>query len=253
MTDLAPAAVLTVDALEKRFGERVVLGGVSLRVAAGECLALLGPSGSGKTTLLRAALGFVPFDAGRVRVGDAELRAGPGHDAGALLALRRRAGLVFQQWHLFAHMTALENVMEAPVHVLGVSPAEARARADALLARVGLGHRQSARPRDMSGGEQQRCAIARALAMGPRVLFMDEPTSALDPERVGDLAELLAQLQRDEDLALVLVTHDVDFARKVASRVVVLHGGVVAEEGAPAEVLGAPKDPRTRKFLDLEG
>lgn len=255
MSGVAPTAdgraVLEVAGLTKRFGERAVLDDVSFSLGGGEVLALLGPSGSGKTTLLRAMMGFLPFEGGSVRVVDATLSAGPRHDSRALLALRRRAGIVFQTWHLFPHMSAVENVMEAPVHVGGVSEAAARERAHALLEKVGLAHRQNAMPREMSGGEQQRCAIARALAMEPKLLFMDEPTSALDPERVGDLVDLLGQLRETEGLALVLVTHDIDFAAKAASRVVVLHGGVVAEAGAPTAVLGNPQDPRTRKFLDL--
>jgi polar amino acid transport system ATP-binding protein len=197
MSDVSSSAVarpvLEVSGLTKRFGERAVLDDVSFTLGGGEVLALLGPSGSGKTTLLRAMMGFLPFDAGSVRVVDATLSAGARHDSRSLVALRRRAGLVFQSWHLFPHMTAAENVMEAPVHVGGVPESAARERAHALLEKVGLAHRRSAMPREMSGGEQQRCAIARALAMEPKLLFMDEPTSALDPERVGDLVDLLAQ------------------------------------------------------------
>jgi polar amino acid transport system ATP-binding protein len=157
-------------------------------------------------------------------------------------------GLVFQSFHLFGHRTALGNIIEAPVQVKGASVAEASARGHALLERVGLGHRAAAYPHELSGGEQQRVAIARALAMEPDVLLLDEPTSALDPERTAGLFEILGGL-REDGKTLVIVTHEMAFAAKVADRVVVLHGGEVVEEGAPAEVLRAPKDVRTRAFL----
>ena len=159
-------------------------------------------------------------------------------------------GFVFQQWHLFAHRTALGNVIEAPVHVKGQSVKEATERAKALLSKVGMSHREGAYPSEMSGGEQQRVAIARALAMEPEVLLMDEPTSALDPERVGDLVALLHQL-RSEGLTMVTVTHEMRFAQELASRVLVLHGGNIIEEGAPGKVLANPRHERTRAFLGL--
>ena len=160
---------------------------------------------------------------------------------------------MFQGWHLFPHMSALENVCEAPIHVRGVPVEKARLRAQILLEQVGLAHRAEAMPRSLSGGEQQRCAIARALAMDPHVLFMDEPTSALDPQRVGALVELLRRLTREAKLTLVIVTHEMRFAEKVADRALVLYEGGVIEDGAPAEVLASPRDPRTRRFLGLEG
>ncbi|MCZ7677649.1 MAG: amino acid ABC transporter ATP-binding protein [Sandaracinaceae bacterium] len=243
--------MIGVRELLKRRGDRVVLGGVSFEAPAGERIAVVGPSGGGKTTLLRCMHGLEPFDAGSVRIGDAEL--GPGAPAkGPLAAIRSRAGFVFQQWHLFAHMTALENVIEAPIHVRHVPRKEAVAKAQALLERVGLSHRADARPRSLSGGEQQRVAIARALAMEPEVLFMDEPTSALDPQRVGSLIELLAQLSAEDDLTLVMVTHDIGFARELATRALVLVDGDIAEAGDPKEVLVDPEDPRTRAFLGLD-
>jgi polar amino acid transport system ATP-binding protein len=186
-----------------------------------------------------------------VRIGEAEL--GPGAPSPhALAAVRARAGFVFQQWHLFAHMSALENIIEAPVHVRKMARRDAIARAEMLLDRVGMLHRKDALPRSLSGGEQQRVAIARALAMEPEVLFMDEPTSALDPQRVGSLVELLAQLSEQDGLTLVMVTHDIAFARELATRALVLVDGDLVEEGDPANVLVDPRDARTRRFLGLE-
>ncbi len=246
-------ASIEIRDLVKRFGERVVLDRLSFEVPRGQVLALVGPSGGGKSTLLRCMTGLTPFEGGSVRVEQATLRPGSAREnAAALTELRLASGLVFQQWHLFPHMSALENVMEAPVHVKKAPLAEARDRARALLAEVGLSHRESAMPRDMSGGEQQRCAIARALAMQPKVLFMDEPTSALDPQRVGDLVELLAELRVKEDLTLVVVTHEMAFARRLADRAIVLFEGRILEDGSPAEVLDRPTDARTRAFLGLE-
>jgi len=239
--------------VRKTFGSRTVLDGLSFSVPKGQVLALVGPSGGGKSTMLRCMTGLTPFEAGSIRVEDASLV--PGGDkpnARALETLRARSGLVFQQWHLFAHMTAIENVIEAPLHVKKTSRADAIAKANALLEEVGLGHRANAMPRDMSGGEQQRCAIARALAMEPKVLFMDEPTSALDPQRVGDLVELLAKLRESAHLTLVVVTHEMSFAARLADRAIVLHEGHLIEDGAPRDVLENPTDPRTRSFLGLE-
>lgn len=239
--------------VRKTFGSRTVLDGLSFSVPKGQVLALVGPSGGGKSTMLRCMTGLTPFEAGSIRVEDASLV--PGGDkpnARALETLRARSGLVFQQWHLFAHMTAIENVIEAPLHVKKTSRADAIAKANALLEEVGLGHRANAMPRDMSGGEQQRCAIARALAMKPKVLFMDEPTSALDPQRVGDLVELLAKLRESAHLTLVVVTHEMSFAARLADRAIVLHEGHLIEDGAPRDVLENPTDPRTRSFLGLE-
>jgi polar amino acid transport system ATP-binding protein len=181
-----------------------------------------------------------------------DLRWALAENRAELARLRLESGLVFQTWHLFPHRTALENVYEAPVHVKRLPVELARNRAKLLLAKVGLSHREDAMPRNMSGGEQQRCAIARALAMEPKVLFMDEPTSALDPQRVGDLVELLDHLKRSEKLTFVIVTHEMKFAEKLADRTLVLFEGHVIEDGHPRDILVAPKDPRTRTFLGLE-
>lgn len=246
-------SVVEVSEIVKKYGERTVLRGISFGIEAGQVVALVGPSGGGKSTMLRCMIGLEPFEGGRVRVGDAVLGPGPlRRNAGEMRKLYAQAGLVFQTWHLFPHRTALENVFEAPVQVKKEPLESARSRARALLAKVGLGHREDAMPRNLSGGEQQRCAIARALAMQPKILFMDEPTSALDPQRVGDLVELLEQLTTEEKLTLVMVTHEMKFAEKLADRALVLYEGQVIEDGHPKEVLARPKDPRTRTFLGMD-
>jgi len=216
--------VIEVRDLSKRLGGRAVLDGISLVVAAGEAVAIMGPSGAGKTTLLRCLNGLERADAGAVRVGPDELVAGDPHWSRAVARVRRRLGFVFQQWHLFANRTVLGNVIEAPVHVAGESEARAVSRAQALLSRVGIGHRAAAFPHELSGGEQQRAAIARALAMSPEALLMDEPTSSLDAERVGDLVALLKDLVAG-GLALLTVTHDDRFARALGARVLTLRDG----------------------------
>lgn len=250
---MVDASAIEVSRILKKFGSRTVLDGISFEVPRNQVLALVGPSGGGKSTMLRCMTGLTPFDGGSIRVEDATLVPGDGKkNASALERLRARSGLVFQQWHLFAHMTALENVIEAPIHVKRVPRAAAIESANRLLAEVGLGHRANAMPRDMSGGEQQRCAIARALAMEPTVLFMDEPTSALDPQRVGDLVDLLAALREKERLTLVVVTHEMNFAVRLADRAIVLHEGHIIEDGVPRTVLENPTDERTRSFLGLE-
>ena len=224
--------MIEIAGLRKRFGAHVVLDGVSLQVAAGEIVALTGPSGCGKTTLLRCVNGLERADAGTVRVDGHQVptgAAGAAHGASdaALLAIRRRVGFVFQTWNLFAHRTVLDNVIEAPVHVARVPVAEATQQARALLERVGIAARAGARPHQLSGGEQQRAAIARALAMNPTALLLDEPTSALDPGRRRELAALLRGLV-DDGLALLCVSHDPDFARELRARVLVMVGGKIA-------------------------
>jgi polar amino acid transport system ATP-binding protein len=234
----------------KRFGARLVLDGVSLEVGAGETVALVGPSGGGKSTLLRCLNGLNTFDGGEVRVGPHVLRPGPARrdNAGAVRELRRLFGMVFQDFQLFPHLTALQNVMEAPVHVLGLPGEGARARARALLERVGLGGHLDAWPQQLSGGQKQRVAIARALAMEPRGLLCDEITSALDPELKNEVLAVLEDLKRD-GLTLLVVTHEIGFARRAADRVVVLADGRVIEEGPPEQVLDSPRTARTQTFL----
>jgi len=221
--------VIEAVGLTKRLGERTVLDGVSLRVRAGEAVAVMGPSGVGKTTLLRCLDGLERADAGTVRVGDDAFGPGaPDYDR-AVARVRRRIGFVFQRWELFPHLTVLENVVEAPVHVARRPPDAAAREARALLERVGIAGRAHARPHELSGGEQQRAAIARALALAPAALLMDEATSALDAARVGDLVALLRGLCAD-GLALLFVTHDGTFARALGTRVTTLRDGALVEE-----------------------
>ncbi len=218
--------MLQVTGLSKLYGDRDLFRDLSFTVAPGEAVAVMGASGSGKTTLLRCLDGFEQADAGTVRVGDAAVdhRDPPERFHAAVLALRRRVGFVFQGWHLFSHRTVLENVMEGPRVVRGVPLAEARAHGQVLLEQVGIAHRSRAFPHQLSGGEQQRAAIARALAMSPEVLLLDEPTSALDDARIERLVELLRNLVRG-GLALVAVTHDGDFARRLGGRIERLEDG----------------------------
>jgi len=227
--------VIEIAGVRKRFGAHLVLDGVSLDVAAGEIVALTGPSGCGKTTLLRCVNGLERADDGTIRVAGDQVPTGAagaahGADDRALLAIRRRVGFVFQTWNLFAHRSVLDNVIEAPVHVARVPVAEATDRARALLERVGIAARAGARPHQLSGGEQQRAAIARALAMNPSALLLDEPTSALDPGRRRELATLLRGLV-DDGLALLCVSHDPDFARELRARVLVMVAGKIAPPG----------------------
>jgi len=223
--------MLALEGIRKRRNERWVLDGVTLTVEAGTVYALLGESGTGKSTLLRCVSGLESVDEGVVRVGGSEL-----FERGRLIeSVRRRVGFVFQQHHLFAHMTALENVMEAPVQVAKVPRDEARARAEKLLLELGVAHRQDARPSELSGGESQRVAIARAMAMDPTVLLLDEPTSALDPARRKGVTDLLRELAR-KGTTVVVATHDIPFARDVATRAGMLGGGSLLREGTLDEV-----------------
>jgi polar amino acid transport system ATP-binding protein len=231
-------------------GRTEVLRGIDLAVGRGEVVAILGASGSGKTTLLRALNYLTPFSAGEVRVANERLVPGmtERRHGRTLQAVRRRVGMVFQGFQLFPHLTVLENVMEAPCRVLGRRTADAAEAAGRLLARVGLGERGAAYPRELSGGQQQRVAIARALAMEPEVLLLDEPTSSLDPALVGEVLAVIADLATSGQTMLV-VTHEMGFARRVASRAVVLADGRIAEEGTPSAVLDAPQSAATRALL----
>jgi polar amino acid transport system ATP-binding protein len=231
----------------KRFGARLVLDEVSLSVTGGQTVALIGPSGGGKSTLLRCVNGLCPVDAGRVRVGPHELGSGA-HASETTRSARRLVGMIFQDFQLFPHLTAAENVMEAPRCVLAASAAAARERAMGLLTRVGLADHADHYPRQLSGGQKQRVAIARALAMEPRGLLCDEITSALDPELKHEVLEVLEGLRAD-GLMLLVVTHEIGFARRGADRVVVLADGRIVEDGPPAQVLDEPTAPRTRQFL----
>jgi polar amino acid transport system ATP-binding protein len=248
------AAMVRAEGVHKRFGRLEVLKGVSLEVARGEVMCLLGPSGSGKSTLLRCINHLEKIDSGRLSV-DGELvgyrQVGDKlHELRESEVAQKRAqiGMVFQHFNLFPHMTALENVTCAPIRVKGDARERAEVRGRELLAQVGLADRVDAYPSQLSVGQQQRVAIARALAMEPKLMLFDEPTSALDPELVGDVLAAMQRLAR-EGMTMVVVTHEMGFAREVADTVVFMDGGVVVESGAPAEVLGNPQHERTRAFL----
>ena len=233
----------------KRFGERTVLDDISLRIEAGQTVALIGPSGAGKSTLLRCINGLNAFDGGTIRVGDHVLEPNRNHQAcpGAR-QVRRVFGMIFQDFQLFPHLTAVQNIMEAPRAVLKMTKTAAHDRALRLLARVGLEDRAQAYPSELSGGQKQRVAIARAMAMEPRGLLCDEITSALDPELKNEVLVVLESLKR-EGLTLILVTHEIGFAKRAADRVVVLAGGKIIEDGPPQQVIDNPQAPRTQQFL----
>ena len=238
----------------KAFHRTDVLKGIDLDVDRGQVVCLLGPSGSGKTTFLRCINQLENIDGGRIFV-DGQLmgyaeRSGRLHRLPdkAIAAQRRDIGMVFQRFNLFPHMTAIENVMEAPVQVKGEAKDQARAQAQELLDRVGLVDRSNAYPAQLSGGQQQRVAIARALAMKPKLMLFDEPTSALDPELVGEVLAVMRELAR-EGMTMLVVTHEMSFAREVADLVVFMDAGVVVEQGPPAAVIANPQHPRTQAFL----
>jgi polar amino acid transport system ATP-binding protein len=242
------AMSITVSGVHKRFGARAVLGGVDIEFRPGETVAILGPSGGGKSTLLRCLNGLNSFDAGEIRVGAHVLRPGPTHHQPAVRAIRRLFGMVFQDFQLFPHLDVVSNVIEAPVRVLGMDPGSAAERAGDIPNRVGMGSHLRSYPGQLSGGQKQRVAIARALAMAPRGLLCDEITSALDPELKYEVLRVLEDLKRD-GMTLLLVTHEIGFARKVADRVVVLCDGKILEDGSPGEVLDAPRSERMKVFL----
>ncbi len=240
--------MIEVRGLVKEFGGLRVLDGVSLTVQRGEVAALIGPSGGGKSTLLRCLNGLEAFTEGEVRVGDLALGPTARQSSAALLQLRRRLGMVFQQFNLFPHMTALENVLSGPCYALGRRRAEVEPEARALLARVGLADKADARPEQLSGGQQQRVAIARALAVKPEAILFDEPTSALDPRMANEVLGVIADLAKSGQ-TMIVVTHAMGFARRVAHTVHVMHAGRVAESGSPGQVFTAPAHEATRAFL----
>jgi polar amino acid transport system ATP-binding protein len=247
-------AMVIAEGVHKRFGRLEVLKGITLEVQRGEVMCLLGPSGSGKSTFLRCINHLERINAGRLSV-DGELvgyreAGGKLHELHEREVARKRAeiGIVFQAFNLFPHMTALENVIEAPIRVLKLPRQEALDRARDELQAVGLEEKAKWYPSQLSGGQQQRVAIARALAMHPKLMLFDEPTSALDPELVGDVLDAMRRLAR-AGMTMIVVTHEMGFAREVADTVVFMDGGVVVEAGPPAQVLGAPKHERTRAFL----
>jgi polar amino acid transport system ATP-binding protein len=246
--------MVKAEAVHKRFGRLEVLKGITLEVNAGEVMCMLGPSGSGKSTFLRCINHLEKIDAGRLYV-DGSL-VGYRQDGDKLYELREseiageraQIGMVFQRFNLFPHMNALQNVIEAPTHVAGVRKEQAVQQARTLLERVGLADKIDAYPAQLSGGQQQRVAIARALAMEPKLMLFDEPTSALDPELVGDVLDVMRQLARD-GMTMVVVTHEIGFAREAGDTLVFMDEGVVVETGHPREVLANPKHERTKAFL----
>ncbi|MFO1057974.1 MAG: amino acid ABC transporter ATP-binding protein [Dongiaceae bacterium] len=240
--------------IHKRFGQLEVLRGVSLSVAAGEVVCIIGPSGSGKSTLLRCINHLEVPERGTVRLAGETVyfdEAGGTrrpHAKRRVAEVRARLGMVFQNFNLFPHLTALENIIEAPVHVRKLPRNVAIDKARTLMRRVGLEDKADYYPEELSGGQQQRTAIARALAMDPTAMLFDEPTSALDPELVHEVLEVMRQL-RDDGMTMIIVTHEMNFARQVANRVLFMDHGVVVEEDTPARLFGAPREPRTRAFL----
>ena len=239
-----PGAMVALRDVRKSFGDIEVLSGVSFNVARGKVVCVIGPSGSGKSTLLRCVNALVPINSGSILVDGREVND-PKLDK---LALRRKVGMVFQQYNLFPHKTALENIMMAPVDVLRRPKKEARERARALLAKVRLSDQESKYPGELSGGQQQRVAIARSLAMDPEVMLFDEVTAALDPETVKDVLSAIRELA-EEKMTCILVTHEMGFAREVAHHIYFTDRGVIVEHGAPGEFFSQAKDPRTREFL----
>ena len=246
--------MLRLQGVHKRFAALEVLKGVDLDVAKGEVVCILGPSGSGKSTFLRCVNLLEPPEQGEIFIEGHDICKGPGSGTGAesweLDFVRQRVGIVFQQFNLFPHKTALQNVTLAQEKVLGRSSQEARAKATQLLERVGLGDKLDQYPERLSGGQQQRVAIARALAMDPHVMLFDEVTSALDPELVKEVLDVLRELA-SEGMTMIVVTHEMGFARDVGDRVVFMDDGVIVEQGRPADLLDNPREERTRKFLGL--
>jgi polar amino acid transport system ATP-binding protein len=238
------SAFIELDAVHKRFGDNEVLQGVTMNVAEHQVVCLIGPSGCGKSTLLRCINALETIEQGEIRI-DGERVSGRGVD---LNALRQDIGIVFQSYNLFPHMSVVENVMLAPRKVLKLSARDATERAHALLNRIGLWEKRDEYPDRLSGGQQQRVAIVRALAMQPRVMLLDEITSALDPELVSEVLALVGQLAR-EGMTMLIATHEMGFARDVASKVVFLYEGQIEEEGPPAELFSSPARERTRTFL----
>jgi ABC-type histidine transport system ATPase subunit len=248
-------AALVVEDLHKRFGELEVLKGVSVTAETGDVIAMIGSSGSGKSTLLRCINLLETPDSGHVFVNGELIKMKPGKGGKAEPAdhkqvdrIRASLGMVFQSFNLWSHMTILENVIEAPVHVLKLSKKDAIERAEKLLAKVGIADKRNHYPSHLSGGQQQRAAIARALAMEPKVMLFDEPTSALDPELVGEVLRVMRQLA-EEGRTMMVVTHEMGFAREVANKVIFLHQGRIEEQGNPKEVFANPASERLKQFL----
>jgi polar amino acid transport system ATP-binding protein len=249
MSEMAPAdgSMLELHGVTKSFGDLRVLEGIDMGIEKGQVVCVIGPSGSGKSTLLRCVNLLAPPDEGRIILEGHEI-TGQGRED--LDFVRRRVGMVFQSFNLFPHKNALENVTLAPRTLLDISDAECLARGEELLARVGIADKAKEYPERLSGGQQQRVAIARALAMDPHVMLFDEVTSALDPELVKEVLDVMRELA-SEGMTMIVVTHEMGFAREVGDRVVFMDGGKIVEEGRPADVLENPREERTKKFLGL--
>ena len=249
------ALVLDVQDLHKSFGDLKILKGISLSLYKGEVISLLGSSGSGKSTFLRCLNLLETPDSGRITLNneELELKASPkgliAKNQKQLQKYRSRVGMVFQSFNLWAHMTVLENVIEAPIHVLGIPKKDAIATAEKLLDKVGLLNKKDAFPNSLSGGQQQRVAIARTLAMNPDVILFDEPTSALDPELVQEVLKVIQELAK-EGMTMIIVTHEMDFARNVSDKILFFHQGVIEESGTPDEIFNNPKSERFRQFIN---
>lgn len=245
--------MISIAGLHKSYPDHPLFGGVDLHVHRGEVVVLIGPSGSGKSTLLRCINGLEPFQRGEIAVADIRLRPATGErpspaDIEAVRRVRRIVGMVFQQFNLFPHMTVLENIVEAPVRVLGMHKKEATGNAMELLRRINLERKVRSYPGELSGGEQQRVAVVRALAMRPGAMLFDEPTSSLDPEMVGEVLSVIRDLVA-EGMTTLIATHEMGFAREVADRVVVFDHGEIVETGPPGEIFTKPKAERTQAFL----
>ncbi|MEC7962300.1 MAG: amino acid ABC transporter ATP-binding protein [Pseudomonadota bacterium] len=251
MSDAQADTAISISGLRKQFGDSVVLDGIDLTIQAGERIVIIGPSGTGKSTLLRCLNFLDAPDAGLIRIGDLAVDAARASKA-EILALRRRTAFVFQNYALFANKTAAENIMEALVTVQKQPREAARARALEILAETGLADKADAYPASLSGGQQQRVGIGRAMALGAELMLFDEPTSALDPEWVGEVLALMRKVA-EERQTMLIVTHEMQFAREIADRVVFMEGGRIVEQGPPAQIFDAPQDPRTKAFLRRVG
>ncbi|SFJ95938.1 amino acid ABC transporter ATP-binding protein [Brevibacillus centrosporus] len=240
--------MISITDLHKQFAQLKVLRGISLNVAKGKVVVIIGPSGSGKTTLLRCLNALEVPTSGSVQIGDVRLDFSKKVERSSLPSLRKQTGMVFQSYNLFPHMTALENVMEGPVTVKKISKEKAKEKASSLLVKVGLGDKLDHYPAQLSGGQQQRVGIARALAMDPQVMLFDEPTSALDPELVGEVLKVMKELAQ-EGMTMVVVTHEMGFAREVADEVIFMDQGIIVEHGTPQQLFTQPREERTRQFL----
>ncbi len=241
------ATLVELQGVSKWFGTNRVLDNVNLAVESGEVVVIIGASGSGKSTLIRCINGLEAFQQGSISVGDKRLEAAS-RNTTALGAIRRQTGMVFQHFNLFPHRTVLENITLAPIKVREQNAAEANANAMRLLERVGIADQAQKYPAQLSGGQQQRVAIARALAMEPQLMLFDEPTSALDPEMIGEVLDVMRELA-DEGMTMLVVTHEIGFAREVADRIIYLDKGAILEQGAPEQILDQPQQSRTKEFL----